>query len=649
MLHPGEFPLVLSPSLGCPQFVFLAAGQGSGPISALVASREAAFGQWSLVPSSSNRDPGLGRILLVVEDVREIPGIPHPCSSVGETREIVSQELLVGVFGGDARVFKVLLSLSAFRPDRVLRRVKDEFRPTLYDLCLDDRVSRRKMHAVCLTPAPPRGVRFIHLVDLHLARRNDLIESEVAVAVGTVGRFNNFNDRLRGFVEKANGMADRGELDFVILGGDLVDFVNQGVSDGALDPGNNWEVFTEIVTGGGSEGARGNTGLRVPVFTTTGNHDWRFHPYDVADAASTFGLTDAEAGHFDFEYNDTVERLEAKRNEVFERIVREGSPISKENLLHAAAKRILGYSRTWQAKVLVPVVSAVPGLWIRGFGDAAALSAPLIAGAIHYAVNRVLAAWVREMVSRAIVPIEAGARALHGYFLNINPFFNYAVSYGSNYFVMMDTGPDCFTGQYLWDGGNKKMARLSIPDNLLGGVPDSMAFYPANEYYSPGQIVWLERVLAAIRSEGKGKTRIFVCLHAPPVNVKKAPAIPAGKDEVLLEQGRISVHHGTINHYASQFLHLCRGEKEADPAYSGPVVDLVLSGHAHWNAEFRVAPGMRIYYGGYSGAPVRTLFDDERPFLVQTAACGPLSPGYPDPPYFRTVHVDQSGTILRFD
>lgn len=506
------------------------------------------------------------------------------------------------------------------------------------------------MHAVCLTPAPSRGVRFIHLVDLHLARRNDLIESEVAVAVGTVGRFNNFNDRLREFVGKANETADRGELDFVIMGGDLVDFVNQGVSDGAMEPDNNWGVFTEIVTGGDREGARGNTGLRVPVFTATGNHDWRFHPYDVADAASTFGLTDGEAGHFDFEYHDTVERLEAKRNEVFERIVREGSPISKENLLHATAKRILVYSKTWQARVLVPAVSTVLGLWIPGFGDAAVvLAAPFLAGAIHHVVNRALAAWVREMVSRAIVPIEAGVLALHDYFLNINPFFNYAVSYGSNYFVMMDTGPDCFTGQYLWDGGNKKMARLSIPDNLLGGAPDSMAFYPANEYYSPGQIVWLERVLGAICSEGKGKIRIFICLHAPPVNVKEAPAIPAGKDEVLLEQGRIGVNHGTINHYVSQFLHLCRGEKEADPSYSGPVVDLVLSGHAHRKAEFRVAPGMRIYYGRYSGTAIRSRFDDERPFLVQTAACGPLSPGYLDPPYFRTVHVDQNGTIQRFD
>jgi hypothetical protein len=45
-----------------------------------------------------------------------------------------------------------------------------------------------------------------------------------------------------------------------------------------------------------------------------------------------------------------------------------------------------------------------------------------------------------------------------------------------------------------WDEGNKKVGVLSMKDGILGGSPDSMAFYSPNEYYAPGQITWLANV-----------------------------------------------------------------------------------------------------------------------------------------------------------
>ena len=549
------------------------------------------------------------------------------------------------------RIFKVTLSLSYSDPSKVLRKVNNHFRPSLYDLSLEGPAAQSRPHAVCLTESKDKDLRFIHLTDLHLARRNDLIEEEISTACGPMVGFNNFNDRMRVFIGKANKLADEGELDLVLIGGDLVDFVNHGVSDEAIEDDNNWQVFIEIVTSGGCEYNKGksNYGLRVPIFTSTGNHDWRLHPYDPADVIDAFGIVRSQANNFDSEYYDTVEMLEAKKGDVYEKILKEGSPISKENLLHTGVKWLLGILETWQAKTLVPIIPAIISYFFKEV-VIWPMVIFLIAAVLHHIINYLLYKWLRYMIDHAVIPIEAGVQALHYYFLHINPYFNYAFSYGSNYFIVMDTGPDCFTGQYFWDAGNKKMGRMTINDNILGGSPDSMAFYPANEYYSYGQIPWLENLLKAIGSKGKDNKRIFMCLHAPPINLKSIPDIPAGQSEVLLKRGEIDIRYGTINHFLSQFFHLCLGEKENDPDYSSPKVDIVFSGHAHQKIEFRIDKGPLIYSGRYSDNALNPNlnFNDNRPFVVQTAACGPLNTGYPNPPHFRTVHVDQSGVIHSF-
>lgn len=649
---PVKSPLVLSPSLGCPQIISLTK---SAPISVIVASEDEQFGSWSLIPSFSNQYNSLNHIPLIQRDILEIPKHCDPAIlSVNDTELILSRELLSEVLGGDLRIFKVTLALSDSDPSQVLRKVNNNFRPTLYDLSLEGPATQSRPHAVCLTQSKDKDLRFIHLTDLHLARRNDLIEKEISTAYGPVKGFNNFNDRMRVFIGETNKLADEGELDLVLIGGDLVDFVNHGVSDEAIEDDNNWQVFIEIVTGGGCEHKKekGNYGLRVPIFTTTGNHDWRLHPYDIANVASRLGIAKARATYFDFEYYDTPDALDVKMRGVYERIIKEGSPIAKENLLHSVAKWFMGYSATWQARTLVPVISMVLTALFLNIETLSRwpVIISLIATGGHHLLNSLLARYIRYMITNAVIPIEGGVHALYYYFLHINPYFNYAFSYGSNYFIVMDTGPDCFTGQYFWDGGNKKMVRMSIKDNILGGSPDSMAFYPANEYYSYGQIPWLENLLKAIGSEGKDNKRIFICLHAPPINLKSIPDIPPGQSELLLKRGEIDIRYGTINHFLSQFFHLCLGEKENDLDYSGPKVDIVFSGHAHQKIEFRIDKGPLIYNGRYSDniAKPNFDFDDKKPFVVQTAACGPLNTGYPNPPYFRTVHVDQSGVIHSF-
>jgi predicted MPP superfamily phosphohydrolase len=667
-----KLPLILSPSIGCPQIIDL--NEDDVSISAIIASTEAMFGNWSLSLSSSYQLDGNNQIPLIEKHVVELsPDSSYLPSSIEGARDNISKEVFQNVLGGNVKIFKVTLSLAKSGAYTLMG--------TCYS-CLCDlkcSLSQKKPHAVFLTKKNNNGLRFIHLTDLHIARRNDLIKNEIATVSGPITGFNNFNDNLRKFIKEANRLADKGELDLVLIGGDLIDFVNHGVSDSGSEPSNNWQVFLEIFTGFGHEHQKGNHGIKVPVFTATGNHDWRLHPYSIGLLHHEFRLDKKEAKKFNFNYYDSKETLSAKNNKIYSNIIKEGSIISKESLHHSLLKSFIKYSEKWQAKALVPFLSTtlvpflsttlVPFLSRIFSGKIIELLMYLIviiaAHLIHSKINYLISKYLRYAITHAIIPIEAGVQSLHQYFMHISPYFNFAFSYGSNHFIMMDTGPDCFTGQKVWDDGNKKRGRLSLSDNIMGGSPDSMAFYPVNEYYSYNQISWLERILLLVskqKSDKGSKKRIFICLHAPPINVKKNPDVSSKEKllkkckfcrivpKVICELFCDNIRFGTINHFLSQFFHLCVGKKEKDTSYAGEKVDIVFSGHAHHRIEFRIDKETRVYCGNYSDKPHN--LDDKRPFVVQTAACGPIKKNkngeYQSPPYFRTVHVDNDGTIVKF-
>jgi hypothetical protein len=54
------------------------------------------------------------------------------------------------------------------------------------------------------------------------------------------------------------------------------------------------------------------------------------------------------------------------------------------------------------------------------------------------------------------------------------PYFNYAFRLENCYFLVPDTGHDCLTAQSFWDDGGKKVYRIRVRDNILGGSPDTM-------------------------------------------------------------------------------------------------------------------------------------------------------------------------------
>ncbi len=122
----------------------------------------------------------------------------------------------------------------------------------------------------------------VHITDLHLARRIDGFRDKLLAKGKTeaADRLYNFNDRFRGFVRYANYLHDAGLLDAVVATGDIIDYIFEKDDDHA---GNgNADFARDIILGrSGSSTSGAVEELRVPIFMTGGNHDYRSNPYPL--------------------------------------------------------------------------------------------------------------------------------------------------------------------------------------------------------------------------------------------------------------------------------------------------------------------------------------------------------------------------------
>ena len=198
--------------------------------------------------------------------------------------------------------------------------------------------------------------KFIQATDLHIARRNDYIIDFIRDKIRKklekfenkenklkkidqfvlnrdyefsegfqeerlndlkFGRFD-FNYSLRKFIEFANSRASLNDCDFVLLTGDLVDYLSIGKGNETYK--NNVEVFLDILLGLnkgennwpffiGDQQLVNKKELLVPIFTITGNHDYHKGPYGLrlAGIHKIFGFTRSELiGYRDIKFRDYV-------------------------------------------------------------------------------------------------------------------------------------------------------------------------------------------------------------------------------------------------------------------------------------------------------------------------------------------------------
>ena len=157
---------------------------------------------------------------------------------------------------------RVILRASQRLSPAAPRRVK------LYDVLLDGQVVRPRSVAAFV---PSGGdLRLAFAADLHVARAWDTIAEAVARhAPDLAPGFLHPNRLLEKFIGEVNLLAAEGQLDLVVLGGDLVDHVYTRPRSQAPSTwdDSNVKLLQDSL-------AR----LQVPTITIPGNHDYRLYP-----------------------------------------------------------------------------------------------------------------------------------------------------------------------------------------------------------------------------------------------------------------------------------------------------------------------------------------------------------------------------------
>lgn len=207
-------------------------------------------------------------------------------------------------------------------------------------------------HSLAIFDKSWEDFNFIHVTDLHIARRNDFIINFIQEKVKSkLQRFKkrkrklnkidslilsrdyefeegfqedkyetlreskfNFNYHLRKFIEFTNKKAKEHQLDFILLTGDLVDYTN--IARGNYLYKNNYFTLLDILLGlnkglekppylGKNQEFINKQELLVPVFTTVGNHDYRREHYGIRYGLvrKIFGMTGGDIkGYYDIKF-----------------------------------------------------------------------------------------------------------------------------------------------------------------------------------------------------------------------------------------------------------------------------------------------------------------------------------------------------------
>ncbi|MFX1498188.1 MAG: metallophosphoesterase family protein [Promethearchaeota archaeon] len=217
-------------------------------------------------------------------------------------------------------------------------------------------------HSLAIYDKNWENFEFIHASDFHIARRNDFILHFIKEKVKSKIKYYqknkrklkkindfvlkrdfeykeefhkekyeelrfakyNFNYSLRLLIEFANQKANTNQLDFILMTGDLIDYLN--IARGNYQYENNFHVFIDILLGlnrdlekppylGRDPEFVNRKEILVPIFTTIGNHDYRKEHYGLrfGQIRKIFGLTSSDIkGYYDTKFFNYFTALDSR-------------------------------------------------------------------------------------------------------------------------------------------------------------------------------------------------------------------------------------------------------------------------------------------------------------------------------------------------
>jgi len=246
------------------------------------------------------------------------------------------------IFGDKEKIYKMVFQIKNVKSlERLLKEMGREF--LLFDIVHDipnKIIDKINYHSIALYDKDWANFNFIHATDFHIARRNDFISKflkdkqiksierskrlkkkhkthkltdfsrdfdfkeeiqEERLEDLRHGKYN-FNYNLRKLIEFINHRVKESELDFVLMTGDLIDYID--IARGNYQYKHNFHVLHDLLLGlnrgldeppylGNDEEYVNKKEIMAPIFTIVGNHDYRKAHYSVrmGNMPKIFGMT----------------------------------------------------------------------------------------------------------------------------------------------------------------------------------------------------------------------------------------------------------------------------------------------------------------------------------------------------------------------
>jgi len=295
-------------------------------------------------------------------DFRDQPVLEEENCIVWDSNNSVFQ--FDDVFGERKELYKINLEIrDILSIEKILKSVNRDF--LLFDIVHDiPNLTENKInyHSIAIFDKDWNDFSFIHSTDFHIARRNDFIlnylkdKARIKIErcranekkIKKVDNFvltrdfefkeefqeeryddlrkakYNFNSNLRMLINFANAKSSQRNLDFMLMTGDLIDYLN--IARGNYQYKNNFLVLLDILLGrnkglekppflGSDEEFINSQEIMIPIFTIVGNHDYRKAHYGMrfGQIHKIFGMTHADVkGYYDTKFFNYFTALRSK-------------------------------------------------------------------------------------------------------------------------------------------------------------------------------------------------------------------------------------------------------------------------------------------------------------------------------------------------